>query len=653
MAHRPRTWWRAIAGAVVVALGTPLGHGAIAGAAPSPTPVLVHQQEVVTLGASGAATLGLTVAAARSATLRATLFPLLITRGALEGVVAGHSPGVTAIASTPAIPLRCARHGAATLAITVTTTRRAAVPTCDGARPRLRLACAPGHCDGVYPLRLLLDQGGTRTVWWSLVTVRGRGALTPLSVALIETLTRADLVHPLRTADALRAIARAATTPLTLGADYGALGPVILGKDRSAPGPTDVAAALTRALASGEHRAIDAPPAETDFAGLATHRLDTQVLQQVNLSSGLLRTLTGRYVDGPVLLSGPVAPTGLAALVRAGETRVVLAEGSLAAAPSSTLTWGTPFRATGVPGVLALATDGPLSALLEGDARSAGLRTAQVLGTLDFLHYEAPNAPAPRAVVLAAPLSTTSPTLINDLTAGLGHDPFVRTTTLTPLFDARLVGTDGAPATRALKPVPASTWSSRNVASLLTVIGEVNSFAQAVRNGPVATALRVAVASAEQVGPPGGRQAAIARAQAALDAQLGLVTIDASTITLAGPGTALPVTIHSSAGYDLAAVVHVSAEGLAFPKGTAVAVNLNAPTVSVDVPTARATASSVTLEVTLTTPNGQLELARSAVQVRIAGTSIVGYLLTALSLLVLAWWWRRTTRRRTAGRHAR
>ncbi len=653
MAHRPRTWWRAIAGAVVVALGAPLGHGAIAGAAPSPTPSLVHQQEVVTLGASGAAPLDLTVSADASSTLRVTLFPLLITRGALEGVVAGHSPGVGAIASTPAIALRCARHGTATLAITLTTTRRAAAPTCDGARPRLRLACAPGHCDGVYPLRLVLDQNDRRTVWWSLVTVRGRSALTPLSVALIETLTRAALVHPVRTADALRAIARAASTPLTLGADYGALGPIILGKDSSAPGPTDVAVALDRALASGEHRAIDAPPAETDFAGLADHHLDTQVLQQLNLSSDLLRTLTGRYVDGPVLLSGPVAPEGLAALARAGETRVVLAEDALATAPSTTLTWGAPFRATGVAGALALATDGPLSALLEGGARSAGLRTALVLGTLDFLHYEAPNAPAPRAVVLAAPLAKTSPTLIDDLVAGLARDPFVRTTTLTPLFDARLVGANGAPTTRALAPVASSTWTGRNVTSLLTVIGEVNSFAQAVRSGPVATALRVAVASAEQTGSPARRQNAIARAQAALDAQLGLVTVDASTITLAGPGNALPVTIHSSAGYDLAAVVHVSAEGLTFPKGSAVPVDLNAPTVSVDVPTARATASSVTLEVTLTTPNGQLELARSAVQVRIAGTSVVGYLLTALSLLVLAWWWWRTTRRRSVGRHAR
>jgi hypothetical protein len=46
-------------------------------------------------------------------------------------------------------------------------------------------------------------------------------------------------------------------------------------------------------------------------------------------------------------------------------------------------------------------------------------------------------------------------------------------------------------------------------------------------------------------------------------------------------------------------------------------------------------------------------LARAAIQVRIAGTSIVGYFLTIASLLVLAYWWMRTYRKRPKGRHAR
>jgi hypothetical protein len=74
---------------------------------------------------------------------------------------------------------------------------------------------------------------------------------------------------------------------------------------------------------------------------------------------------------------------------------------------------------------------------------------------------------------------------------------------------------------------------------------------------------------------------------------------------------------------------------------------------SIRVPTNDPRGSSLTLQVTLTTPNGQVVLARSAIQVRIAGTSVVGYLLTFASLFVLALWWWRTNRRRSKGRHAR
>ena len=55
---------------------------------------------------------------------------------------------------------------------------------------------------------------------------------------------------------------------------------------------------------------------------------------------------------------------------------------------------------------------------------------------------------------------------------------------------------------------------------------------------------------------------------------------------------------------------------------------------------------NLTLQVIVTTPNGQVVLAHSAVQVRIAGTSVVGYVISIGSLAVLALWWIRTSRRR-------
>jgi hypothetical protein len=80
---------------------------------------------------------------------------------------------------------------------------------------------------------------------------------------------------------------------------------------------------------------------------------------------------------------------------------------------------------------------------------------------------------------------------------------------------------------------------------------------------------------------------------------------------------------------------------------------LDAPTKSFRIPTSNHLGSSLTMQVVVTTPDNQIVLAKAAIQVRIAGNSIVGYLLSFASILVLAYWWLRTYRRRAKGRHAR
>jgi hypothetical protein len=198
-----------------------------------------------------------------------------------------------------------------------------------------------------------------------------------------------------------------------------------------------------------------------------------------------------------------------------------------------------------------------------------------------------------------------------------------------------------------------SAWSSHNVSSLRTLIGQVNSFNQAVSSPEVTDALSVAVARAEMIGDPLVREAALANASAALNAQLNKFSVDQSSITLTGPGTALPITLLSRANYAVTAVVHLITDRLDFPRGSSVTVELDSSTKSLRVPTSNHRGSDLTLQVIVTTPNGQLVLARTAIQVRIAGNSVVGYLLTLASLVVLAYWWVRTYRRKSKGRHAR
>jgi hypothetical protein len=275
------------------------------------------------------------------------------------------------------------------------------------------------------------------------------------------------------------------------------------------------------------------------------------------------------------------------------------------------------------------------------------------LATLAFLHFEAPDAPAVRSVVMVTSAEKTPDSFVADLLGGLEHNPFVVASGLTPSFDSSLVGTNGAPTSRTLVTSAPSTWSSVNVSSLRTLIGAVNSYNAAMTSTSVSGALSAAVAQSEVVGSPGDRQGIINRALNELNAQLRQFSVNSGAITLTGSGTSLPITVLSRASYTVTVVVHLITNAMSFPKGDNIITTLNSPTKALRVPTSNHRGSSLTLQVVVTTPNDQVVLARSAIQVRIAGTSVVGYLLTIGSLVVLAYWWLRTYRRRSRGRHAR
>ena len=649
MNHRFTTWWRALS-VVLLSLAT-LTWPSAARADTTSTFVVVHQDAVALLSGLGTSRFSTTLrlASASHAHVSVALYPALVTQGALEAIIDGDGASTKPMATT-GFALNCVRSGEATFSVTLHTHGLPSPPrTCHGATPALRLLCGAA-CAGVYPLRYRVDVNGATTEKWSLLAVQTSSVAHPLNVALIETLSPKVLQHAKRSLAVLDTVGHFASAPLTLGADYQTLADIQLNQ------PADAAwiTALSKALASPSHRAIDAPPRSTDFGGLATHHLTTQLGEQLTLSQQILTELTGRYVDEPVLLSGSQTATGLFAFARLGIGDVVLPENDLSVAPSNTLTWGAPFHIVGAGSLTALSVDGPLSSLVGDASIEPGRRAAMTLASLAFLHFEAPNAPSTREVVIETSIDSSSSTFLNDLLSGVASNPFARLAPLTPLFDSSLIGIDGSPVDRSLDAsTDISSWSSRNVSSLLGVISGVTSYAQGVKSGHIATALRVAVAQSEEFGTADKRQGAIDAAQNLLNDQLKQFSVDAGAVTLAGAGTSLPITIISHVPYTVDAVVHLATNGITFPKGDALPIVMNSPTQSLRVPTADPQGSSLTLQVILTTPNDQVILARAAIQVRIAGTSVVGYLLTFASLLVLAIWWWRTNRRRSRGRHAR
>ncbi len=650
MSHRPTTWWRALS-VVLLSLATVTWPSA-AHAGTTPHFTLVHQNALAPLSAQGTSHFVVTVRLSPSnvpASADVTLYPSLVARSQLTPIVSGAGTSAKPVSSTGKFDLRCLRNGVATFRVTIYTHAPSTSSTCSGVTPRLRLPCATEICDGVYPLRFVVTVNGVSLTKWSLLAVQKNYVAQPISVALIETLTPSALKHPKRSWGVLNMIGHFGVAPLTLSVDYEALAAIELSPTQS----TSWRGALDRALFSSLHRVVVAPPRAIDFAGLVANGLTTQVPQQLTLSENLLTSLTGRHADAAVVLSGSQSPASLLALAGAGVSDVVLPEGDLSEAPSSTLTWGAPFHVEGAGNLRALSSDGPLSDLVSSPNIEPGRRAALTLATLAFLHFEAPYASANRTVVIEAPVGSTSKAFVNDLLSGLRDDPFDRLTTLTPSFDPALIGTNGAPSVRTLAASVPSTWSAHNVSSLLTLIGAVNSYSRGIKSGNVATELRVAVARTEILATASQRQNAINTANDLLSAQLAQFSVDASAVTLAGQGTSLPVTVNSRAPYHVSAVIHLVTDRLTFPKGASIPITLSSPTQSIRVPTADPQGSSLTLQIVLTTPNDQVVLARSAVQVRIAGASVVGYLLTFASLFVLGLWWWRTNRRRPKGRHAR
>jgi hypothetical protein len=651
MFHRFSTWWRAL-GVVLLCLAT-MAWPSAASAGTTPSFTLLHQDAVATVSTKGTSHFALTIATyprGAASRVRVSIYPRVIDRSQLSPIIAGTGTTEKALGTTSSFGLKCEVHGRYKFTVNIFSRRPGRLHRGCAPAPRLHLPCPGLRCDGVYPVRIEVTTSGATTIRWSLLAIKSSTVDQPLRVDLVETMDPSAWLHAKRSIAVLRLLSNHPSSAITLSADYRTLDTVA----QSGSQNTLFRTALRRALVSPLHQAVVAPPANIDFGGLAANGFGDEVRHQLTLSATFLQSLAGRNVEGAVLLNGTPSLSSLRALQHAGVRDVVLPESDLTVPPSTTLNWGAPFNVTGAGSLTALSSDGPLSTLIADTSIGAGLRAALTLGTLAFLHFEAPNAAAPRTVVIIAPMSKSSVAFLKDVFNGFASNPFITLATFFPSFEHSLVATDGAPATRSLHdPQADAAWSAHNVASLRGLVAGVNSYAPSLRSTNLGNELTVAMEASEITGSQGARQSAINAADTSLKGQLGDFSVDPSTITLAGSGTSIPITLTNHAPYTVIVHVHLLTNQITFPRGDVVPVSLDAPTKSVRVATSGHTGSSLTLQVIVTTPNNRLVLARAAIQVRIAGTSIVGYFLTIASLLVLAYWWLRTYRKRPKGRHAR
>jgi len=508
----------------------------------------------------------------------------------------------------------------------------------------LDLHCSQ-NCDGVYPLKITVSTQERTTRIWTVVAVTSTPVLTPLHLVWLmrsSPLSEKNLQNEFRVLEALLQRQR---IPVALSVSY--LGANYLQWNTSVYAQ-GLRTSISKLLSTPNASLVTSPPGNIDYAGLSANGLSSEVVEQLKAGSSILDVKPTSFLA----LNGSTSLADLSALSAAGASDIVIPEDDLRTPPSQTLTWGAPFRVNSASRTLLATTDQPLSALSTTTSLSPGLASALFMGTLAFLHFEAPYASSVRTVIVPSSLNDLRSSFVSDIEGALRTNPFVKAVGLSSVFSSSLVGTNGAPSTQVLTTRPSSSWSNNNYTNLLRLIYNTTSFSQAAASQQPVDALLVARLSSEIVGSSSERQYLINQATNVLTNQLTQFKVNEGSITLAGSGTSLPITLTSSAAYAVTGVIKLVANHLHAPKKNLV-ISLSPPTKSLRVPANIIGGGSFTLQVLFTTPDGKLILAKGALQVRNAPTSIVGYALSIGSLFVIALWWWRTHRRTSKGRHAK
>jgi hypothetical protein len=434
----------------------------------------------------------------------------------------------------------------------------------------------------------------------------------------------------------------ASVIPLTLVPNPETVEAIVSGASTRALADRLRSVASTVGILAGPYTTIDGP-------SLVAGRLgDALTVQLVNGRNVLERDLDAA-VDHTVAAPQPLDAAWLGRLRdQAGTTRVVVEPDQLASATAADqFTPARPFRLeTGIGGFDALEVNDTTSALLVKPGSDA-LRAQQTLAALAVIALEQPNRV--RGVVMDTPLTwQIHPDRVNALVAGLRDSPLLRPTEVGAIFDNVVASTTarGAPYTRTLAPVtpPAAPVTPREYSTAQSRIDALGSMTRP--NDPLVERLRheLLVTPASQTRGT-GRRASAARLdtiQNEVGAVISGIQAPASrTFRLTSRKATVPVSIQNRSDQALKVTVSLESKKLEFPNGSSQTTTIppggRNKTLQFDV-AARASGTFPVL-VTLSSPDGRLDLQRSRYTVRSSVVSGVGLFLTLGAAVFLAVWW--------------
>jgi hypothetical protein len=401
------------------------------------------------------------------------------------------------------------------------------------------------------------------------------------------------------------------------------------------------------------------PYVPIDVRSLVNAGLGSEVGTELVQGTERLGALLGGRVDPRTQIARPVNDAALARLRDAGVDRVIV-DASDIAPRDEDLTPAQPFVVRSQQGMTtAVGSDTGLQRLLDGDDPPA-LRAQRFLGALATIALEQPNVT--RGVVVLEPQDWDGGgELLAAVLAGLqGGHPLLEPMTADQLLDTVPAATSGnAVVERQLVPAaaPPAPVTEDEFAQAEAELGAFNALVPPPNplTDVGSRALLVSLSSAWSGTAGRSRaRAELATISFGIKQFLGRLHVPAgnSTITLTSRKGEIPVTFLNETNQPLRVRVRLDSDKLLFPNGDERVLDLPPRSTTVRFGVEARGSGTFPLTLTVTSPDGALEIQRTEVNVRSTFVSNVGVILTVGAILFLGLWWGNDFRRRRKRRAA-
>jgi len=527
--------------------------------------------------------------------------------------------------------------------------------------------------EGVHPVRVELRPAAGGPALDSFVTFLLNTVAptvgTPLAVATILPLHAPPAVQPDgRTAidderaEALKTLARSLDDHPEVGLTLAATPDSVEALSVS-PREQDQATLESFVRALRHRQLLGSPYVPTNLTAMLEAGLQGEAATQLATGIDVLRrifgvnpTLTTRLVDERL------SDGGLAHLQAQGVSRLVVPEGLLEPVVRNT-TLAETFELEPRVAPAAGADDAQVRAAVADrgfashfDEQNLPLAAHTLLADLTVVYLDNPGSP--RGVVVSPGRGwAPSGAFVDVLLAGLASSPVLEGVTLEKLFETVPVAVDetattsrgargvrdGRELVRRIAPAPGNAAGAPLPGGEIRgVRRRLEAFASALQPGnPVITRMNLTLL-ASQSGDLRSRSRTryLVGVRDQIHLELAGISMPQNrSITLTAREGEIPVTITSTLGYPVRAVLRIESDTLDFPQGASRELTLSRRNTTLPIMVRGQASGSFPLRVRLETPTGGLVLTSSRFTVRSTAVSGVGTALSAGAVLFLLVWW--------------